>query len=148
MGRPSPDFARRSRSGSPASIPRTAHIRSVWLGYVGAIRFDGTKKGPHGSRYPSGSGRLAGGTDVAEAVTLELALRSRRDGWEGSRYRAPTALEQGREGADCRRDTDAGSRGERDRSTARGGAEPALHMAKAGAHRGTIHDGRLDFASG
>jgi hypothetical protein len=51
--------------------------------------------------YPSGGGRLAVRASVAKGVTLELALRSRRDGWEGSRGRAPTALEQGREGSDC-----------------------------------------------
>jgi hypothetical protein len=43
---------------------------------------------------------LLAGTAVAKGVTLGLALRSRRDGWEGSRGRAPTALEQGREVAD------------------------------------------------
>jgi transposase-like protein len=40
-----------------------------------------------------------------------------------------------------------GAVGERGRSTARGGAEPALHMAKAGAHGGTGQERRLDFAA-
>jgi hypothetical protein len=45
--------------------------------------------------YPSGCGRLAVRARVSKGVTVELALRSRGDGWEGSRGRAPTALEQG-----------------------------------------------------
>src|SRR6516225_3613214 len=94
---------------------------------------------------PTAAALLAGAA-AAKSVTLGLALRSRRDGWEGSRYRAPTAVEQGREGADRRRDADVGSGGERGRPTARRGAEPALHMAKAGSHRGS-HERRLDFAS-
>ena len=51
-----------------------------------------------------GAAALLAGCAVVKGVTLGLALRSRRDGWEGSRGRAPTALEQGREGADRRRD--------------------------------------------
>src|SRR6516162_7445163 len=98
-----------------------------------------------GGNRPTAAALLAGAA-AAKGVTLGLALRSRRDGWEGSRYRAPTAVEQGREGADRRRDADAGSRGERGRATAQRGAEPALHMAKAGSHRGS-HARRLDFAS-
>src|ERR1700733_7331131 len=50
--------------------------------------------------YPSGGDRLAVRACVAKGVTFELALRSCRDGWEGSRGRAPTALEQGREVSD------------------------------------------------
>src|SRR5579864_7575760 len=83
-------------------------------------------------RMPLATAALLGGAAVAKGVTLELALRSRRDGREGSRYRAPTALGQGREGVDRRRDADAGGCGERGRSTTRRGAEPARHMAKAG----------------
>jgi hypothetical protein len=45
--------------------------------------------------YPSGGGRLAVRARVSKGVTVELALRSRGDGWEGSRGRTPTALEQG-----------------------------------------------------
>jgi hypothetical protein len=52
------------------------------------------------AKYPSGSGRLAVRARVSKGVTVELALRSRKDGWEDSRGRAPTALEQGRESAD------------------------------------------------
>jgi transposase-like protein len=61
---------------------------------------------------PAAAALLASGA-FAKGVTLGLALRSGRDGWEDSRDRAPTALEQGREGADRRRDADAGGRGER-----------------------------------
>jgi hypothetical protein len=50
--------------------------------------------------YPSGGDRLAVRAYVAKGMTFELALRSCRDGWEGSRGRAPTALEQGREVSD------------------------------------------------
>ena len=53
-----------------------------------------------GIGYPSGGDRLAVRAYVAKGVTFELALRSCRDGREGSRGRAPTALEQGREVSD------------------------------------------------
>ena len=53
------------------------------------------------------------------------------------RGRAPTALEQGREGSDCRRDADAGGRGVRGRTAAWRGAEPDIHVAKAGANGGS-----------
>ena len=58
-----------------------------------------------------------------EGCGLGLALRPRTVGWEGSRDRAPTALEQGREGADRRRDAGAGSGGERGRPAARRSAD-------------------------
>jgi hypothetical protein len=51
--------------------------------------------GQQGDPYPSGGGRLAVWADVAKGVTLKLGLRSCRDGREGSRSRAPTAVEQG-----------------------------------------------------
>ena len=57
---------------------------------------------------PAAAALFAGGA-AEKDVTLGLALRSRRDGWEGSGDRTPPALEQGREGADRRRDAGAGS---------------------------------------
>ena len=51
-------------------------------------------------RKRPGAAALLGSRVVAKGATLGLALRSRRDGWEGSRDRAPTAVEQGREVAD------------------------------------------------
>ena len=96
---------------------------------------------------PAAAALFAGGA-VEKDVTLGLALRSRRDGWEGSGDRAPPALEQGREGADRRRDAGAGGGGERGRAAARRGAEPALHLATAGAHGGADRERRLDLASG
>ena len=76
-----------------------------------------------------GAAALLAGCAVVKGVTLGLALRSRRDGWEGSRGRAPTALEQGREGADRRRGAGARGRGERGRPAARRSSEPAFHVA-------------------
>ena len=99
-------------------------------------------------KYPSGGGRLAVKAGGAKGVTLGLALRSHRDGWEGSRGRTPPALEQTREGSDRRRDADAGGRGLRGRTAVRRGAEPALHVAKTSANGGAERERRLDFASG
>ena len=45
-----------------------------------------------GGNRPTAAALLAGAA-AAKSVTLGLALRSRRDGWEGSRYRAPTTVE-------------------------------------------------------